>query len=273
MKPQTENKYSALKKIIEEWDKCVVAFSGGCDSTLLLRVTADVLGADNIMAVTARSPSFPQDELEDARSLARSFGVSHIEFDTDELNDPNFSDNTKDRCYYCKRELFEKMLETARNHGYDIVADASNYDDAVSDYRPGLKAIKELGIRSPLREAGLKKEEIRELSRALGVPTHDKPSFACLASRFPYGEKITGEKLDRVGSAERIMKDAGYRQFRVRSHGDLARIELGSGEDPHPLFETGEESVVCKLKALGYIYVALDLEGYRTGSMNEAIGE
>ncbi len=273
MNKETEEKYQLLKDIIGEWGRCVVAFSGGCDSSLLLNVASDVLGAAKVLAVTARSPSFPAHELEEARRGAAKLGVEHMEFDTDELSDPEFVENSKDRCYYCKRELFNKVREIAKRQNISVVCDASNHDDAENDYRPGLRALKELGIRSPLKEAKLSKREVRSLSRRLGLPTHDRPSFACLASRFPYGEKITEKKLDRVGRAELVMKEAGYRQFRVRSHGDVSRIELGPEEDWSGLSGSGGGIIVKKLKKLGYVYVTLDLEGYRTGSMNEAIGE
>ncbi len=272
MKKQTAEKYRNLRTIIGEWDRCVVAFSGGCDSTLLLRVAVDMLGTGNVLALTARSPSFPRYELQEAREVAAELGVEHVEFDTDELGDPNFTGNSPDRCYYCKRELFGRALRLARERGFRRVTDASNHDDAEHDYRPGLRALKELGIRSPLKEALLTKPEIREICRHLGLAAHDKPSFACLASRFPYGEPITRAKLDRVGAAEIIMKEAGFAQFRVRSHGDIARIELGPGEDSVSLLDGGAGAIVDRFKQLGYVYVTLDLEGYRTGSMNEAIG-
>ncbi len=270
---QVEKKHQRLKNILGEWERCAVAFSGGCDSSLLLNAAVDSLGADRVLAVTARSPSFPEHELRQAREMAEGLGVEHVEFDTEELSDPNFVENPTDRCYYCKRELFEKLLEIARRRDVNVVCEASNYDDEHNDYRPGLKAISELGIRSPLKEAELSKGEVRELSRRLGLPTHDRPSFACLASRFPYGEKITAEKLDRVGRAELILKEAGYGQFRVRSHGDIARIELGPDEDWDSFLDPDGEQLVKSLKELGFVYVTLDLEGYRTGAMNEAIGE
>lgn len=274
MKKETERKYRNLRADIKEWGRCIVAFSGGCDSTLLLSVTADVLGRENVLAVTARSPSFPLHELESARKRVKSLGVEHIEFDTGELGDPNFTSNPENRCYYCKRELFGKVGDIAEKRGVEVIADASNYDDEQKDFRPGLKALEELSIKSPLKDARLTKAEIREISRSLCLPTHDKPSFACLASRFPYGEQITASKLERVGEAELILSDAGFRTFRVRSHGNLARIELGPEEDPLPLLKChGENTIAARFKALGYVYVALDLEGYRTGSMNEAIGE
>ncbi len=267
-----KNKLESLKSIIGEWESCVIAFSGGCDSSLLLHVAVDTLGKGNIIAVTAKSPSFPEHELEEARKIVSKLQIEHVEFSTNELDDPNFFANPTDRCYYCKRELFEKVLDIAQKHGIEIVADASNFDDAENDYRPGLIALKEFGIRSPLKEAGLSKADVRAVSKELGLPTHKKPSFACLASRFPYGEEITAEKLDRVGKAENILRKRGFIQFRVRSHGNIARIELGLKENTRKFMALKADIVRC-FKDLGYLYVTLDLEGYRSGSMNAAIGE
>jgi len=269
---ELQARYDELRRIVQGLGSVVVGFSGGVDSTLLLKVGADVLGPQNVLAATARSPSFPTRELEGAREIAQSLSVRHEVFDTDELSDPHFARNPPDRCYFCKRELLAKLIEIAGRERMAAVAEASNLDDWQNDYRPGLRAVRELGVRSPLREARLRKQEVRELSRRLGLPTHDKPSFACLASRFPYGEHITRQKLERVGKAEEVLREMGFRQFRVRSHDNLARIELGAGEDLAALMEPQSRAfLVSRLRELGYLYVALDLQGYRTGSMNEAL--
>ena len=268
---ELQSKYQALQRMIADAGPAVVAFSGGVDSTLLLRVARDVLGPDRVLAATATSPSFPAHERNEAAELAQSLGVRHAVLATDEMNNSQFVSNSPQRCYFCKQELFTRLRTLAEQAGLRAVLEASNADDE-SDYRPGLKAVRELGVRSPLREARLSKADVRALSRELGLPTHDKPSFACLASRIPYGEPITEEKLRRIEKAEDLLRELGFRQFRVRRHGLLARIELGAHEDGSALLR-GEtrNRLVKELKALGYRYVALDLEGYRTGSMNEVL--
>ena len=262
-------KLAHLKELLREMDGAVVAFSSGVDSTFLLRVAHEVLG-ERVIAATIRSHTFPKRELDEAVAFCRAEGVRHEIIDSEELDIPGFAANPPDRCYHCKRELFSRLLAFAHANGLAAVLEGSNLDDD-GDYRPGRRAIKELGIRSPLHEAGLSKAEIRALSREMGLPTSDKPSFACLASRFPYGERITAGALERVERAEQWLLDAGLglRQLRVRSHGDLARIEVPPGDIPRLAARAAE--VAAALKELGFSYVALDLLGYRTGSMNETL--
>lgn len=258
-----------LHSLLHEIGSAVVAFSSGVDSTFLLRVAHEELG-ERVIAATIRSHTFPKRELDEAVAFCRAEGVRHEVIDAEELNIPGFAENPPDRCYHCKRELFSRLLAFAHANGLAAVLEGSNVDDD-GDYRPGRRAIKELGIRSPLHEAGLSKAEIRALSREMGLPTSDKPSFACLASRFPYGERITAAGLERVERAEQWLHDAGLglTQLRVRSHGDLARIEVPPCDIPR-LAARGDE-IVAALKGVGFAYVTLDLQGYRTGSLNETL--
>lgn len=245
----------------------LIAYSGGVDSTFLLKVSSDVLG-EKVMAVTARSETYPSSEIEDVRNIISSLKVRHRFIDTQELENPSFSDNPPERCYYCKKELFAKLNIIAKEEGYDYVLDGSNLDD-LKDFRPGMKAARELGIRSPLKEAGLKKDEIRDLSFQLGLPTWNKPASPCLSSRFPYGIRITKESLRIIEEAESFIKGLGYHQVRVRHYGDIARIEIEK-KDIDRFLRDGPR-MVQRLKALGYSHVCLDLQGYRTGSMNETL--
>jgi uncharacterized protein len=268
---ERDDKLARLREILKGYGSLLVAFSGGCDSTFLLKVAHGVLG-DRAMAVTARSETYPSREYEEAVQLAREIGARHLTIDTSELSVEGFSSNPPDRCYFCKGELFQRLLEIAAEHGMRYVADGASLDDA-SDHRPGMRAARELGIVSPLKEAGLTKDDIRELSRMLGLPTWDKPSFACLASRFPYGEEITAEKLTMVDRAENFLRSLGFRQVRVRHHDTIARIEVSGPDLDRFLERSVRERVASKLKEIGYTYVSLDLQGYRSGSMNEVFSQ
>ena len=246
-----------------------VGFSGGVDSAFLIAAAHEALG-DSAVAVTARSPFVPASDLEEGAEFCRERGIRLIYVDIDPLGDKTIRSNPSDRCYFCKRNEFKAIIERAREEGIQYVADGSNADDAV-DYRPGSRAMEELGIVSPLKENGFTKEEIRELSRSMGLPTWKKPSAACLASRVPYGEEITSEKLSRVDAAEDYIKSLGFGNVRVRSHGDLARIELAPDEVERMADSELRASISDKLKSLGFVYVTVDLSGYRMGSLNEAM--
>jgi uncharacterized protein len=266
LRTDLETKYKRLTEILGGIDGVVVAYSGGVDSTLLLKAAVDALG-DRALAITAESETYPQREGEEAIRLARDIGARHTVIHTSELEIEHFANNPPERCFYCKKELFAKLLEIAREEGLEAVLDGSNVDDG-SDHRPGMQAAADLGVRSPLREAEITKEDIRGISKALGLPTWDKPSFACLASRFPYGDRITAEKLNRVGAAEDLMRELGASQVRVRDHGHTARIELPAEDFDVVMRPENRTRIVATLHELGYFYVTLDLEGYRTGSMN-----
>ena len=261
------DKYTVLKDYIASLGSVAVAFSGGVDSTFLLRVAHDVLG-DKALAITLSSSFVPKRELEEAEALCRSIGADHLVLNADVLAIDGVADNPPDRCYLCKRGIFSKILFTARELGFAHVVEGSNVDD-LGDYRPGLRAIDELGVKSPLRYANMTKSEIRELSRELGLPTWEKPSYACLASRFVYGERIIPEKLLMVERAEEFLRELGFRQMRVRLHGNLARIEL-LPDDFGKMLDL-REKVCDELKSYGFSYVSLDLKGYRAGSMNDPL--
>lgn len=264
-----EQKFNDLKNYIKSLGSVAVAYSGGVDSTFLIKVAHDVLG-EKAIAVTARSSTYPEREFNEAVEYIKDIGAQHIVIISEELDIEGFSNNPTNRCYYCKKELFRKVGEVAKEKGIQYVADGSNYDD-LNDYRPGMQAARELQVVSPLKYAKLTKEDIRILSKQLGLPTWDKPAFACLSSRFPYGHKITREKLSMVEKAEQYLMDLGFRQLRVRHHGETARIEIGEQEFDRFLDRALMRKVAEKLKSLGFTYVCLDLEGYRTGSMNEVL--
>jgi uncharacterized protein len=264
-----DEKYQKLCNFLGNLGSVVVAFSGGVDSTFLLYTAHKVLG-DKAIAVTASSCSFPERELNEAKSFCEAHGIRHIICQSEELDIEGFRQNPKNRCYLCKHELFEKIWDIARAEGIAAVAEGSNLDDN-GDYRPGLIAVAELHVESPLRQAQLSKAEIRELSKKSGLPTWDKPSFACLSSRFVYGETITEERLSMVDRAEQLLLDFGFHQVRVRVHGNIARIEIMPEEFPKIMEDRIRQTVYHQLKALGFSYVTLDLGGYRTGSMNEVL--
>ena len=266
-----DEKRNQLKEFLLSQGSLAVAFSGGVDSTFLLKVAHDTLG-DKCVAVTASSCSFPEREpereLKEAKAFCAANGIRHVVVRSEELEIEGFRHNPKNRCYLCKHELFEKIWDIARELGLHAVAEGSNMDDN-GDYRPGLVAVRELGVLSPLRSVGLSKAEIRELSRELGLPTWNKQSFACLSSRFVYGETINEERLSMVDRAEQLLLDLGFRQVRVRIHGQLARIETDP-EDFEKLLSV-RETVTAAFREYGFAYVTMDLTGYRTGSMNETL--
>ncbi len=262
-------KLQALREQIQKLGTVAVAFSGGVDSTFLLYIAHQEL-ADGVLAVTARSLSFPKRELDEACAFTKAHGIEHIVVDSEELDIEGFSDNPTNRCYLCKTELFTKIRTITQERGIAHIAEASNADDS-SDYRPGLQAVSELGIFSPLRFTKFTKAEIRQLSKELALPTWNKQSFACLSSRFPYGDKITPDRLRKVDQAEQVLLDSGFHQVRVRYHGNLARIETDEDGIIKLLDPSLRRDIDKKLRDIGFVYITADLRGYRTGAMNETL--
>jgi uncharacterized protein len=264
---ETARRFAQLEALLADMQSVVVGYSGGVDSTVLAKVAHDVLGA-RALAVIGNSEAFPKGEVDAALEVAQAIGMAVTCVPTHELSDPKFRANSPERCYHCKSELFGVLRRVADDRGFRCVADGSNADDA-GDYRPGMRAGNELGVRSPLREAGMNKADVRAVARSLGLPNWDKPSFACLSSRFPYGTEITHELLERVDACERTLRELGFRQFRVRHHDTVCRIEVEPSDFPRLL--DARAVVLERFRAAGYTYVSLDIEGFRSGKMNDLI--
>ena len=262
-------KLARLQEIFQQMERALIAYSGGVDSTLVAKVAYEVL-SDRALAITAVSPSLLPEELEAAKHQAQVIGIQHELVQTQEMNNPNYTSNPINRCYFCKSELHDTLKPIAQARSYPYIVDGVNADD-LQDYRPGIQAAKERGVRSPLAEVGITKIEVRQLSQQLGLPWWDKPSQPCLSSRFPYGEEITVTKLQRVGRAEVYLRQLGYQNLRVRSQGDTARIELPPEQIKEFIINTDLKQLVAQLRAYGFIYVTLDLEGYQSGKLNRTL--
>ncbi|MCP4378961.1 MAG: ATP-dependent sacrificial sulfur transferase LarE [bacterium] len=269
LEPQLQEKLTACAEQLRTLGRVMVAYSGGVDSTLLLALAVRALGPDNVLAAVGVSPSLPQRERQSARTLAGGIGARLVEIQTSELDDPNYASNPERRCFYCKSELFSLLKQAANEQGFDTVACGANFDDT-GDFRPGLEAGAKLGVVNPLMDAKLTKAEIRTISKALALTTWDKPAMACLASRIPYGQGVSSEKLARIEQGEYVLKDLGFIQCRLRDHDTVARVEVPPEDIPR--VAELREILVTKLKSLGYAYITLDLQGFRSGSMNETIG-
>lgn len=259
---------TTLKERLSGFGRIAIAFSGGVDSTFLLYQALQVLGKGNVLAVIAESPTYPREEISEAIVLADKLGAECRQIKTEEFGDENFLRNSRERCYFCKKELFARLKQLAQEKEIDHLADGSNHDD-LNDFRPGSRARVEFGVHSPLQEAGLTKEEIRKASRQAGLPTWEKPSLACLSSRIPYGTRITLEILGQIGRGEQYLRQKGFDQVRVRHHGSIARIELEQDHIPRIMEEGMMPEITKYFEELGYYYVTIDLKGYRTGSLNE----
>ncbi len=266
-----QDKLTALQDIFAQMGQALIAYSGGIDSTLVAKIANDVLGKNSI-AITAVSPSLLPEELDDAQTQAQIIGIKHELIETEEMNNPNYTSNPVNRCYFCKSELHDKLTIITKDRGYPYIIDGVNADD-LQDYRPGIQAAKERGVRSPLAEVGVTKMEVRELTKLLGLPWWDKPSQPCLSSRFPYGEEITFDKLHRVGRAEIYLRKMGYNNLRVRSDDDTARIELPPEQITNFVVKQNMTDIVAHFQSLGFTYVTLDLEGYRSGKLNQQLLE
>ena len=268
----TQEKYQTLQDCLKSYGKVAIAFSGGVDSTFLLKVAVETLGAENVLACIGTSPSLAQHQLQQARQMAQLIGINLFEIPLDELNDPNYRSNKADRCFHCKTCQFHTIQEHARSRGFEHALCGSNFDDK-DDYRPGNHAVKALGIGTPLMEAKLTKADIRDLSRQLDLPTAELPASPCLASRVAYGESITESKLKQVEQAEDFLRQLGFVEFRVRHHGNLARVEVPARQIEKIAQSHYREKIIKQFKELGFQYISLDLQGFRSGSLNESLSE